>query len=167
MRIRTRQFATIFILLTSFLLAPVTLKAQAGTSDWSLLSSVASGSKLSVKLRNGKKIDGRLSSVSDTSLTLMVKNTATDIKRDDISSVHTLNGTSTKKATLIGLGLGAGAGAIAGVALDAGADSGRGFEDFDNAVAGAITIIGAGVGALAGYLVGRSGKKKVLIYEAK
>jgi hypothetical protein len=168
MRITTHRFATIVILLTSLLLSPVTLMGQAGTSDWSRLNSVASGSKLSVKLRNGKNIDGTFSGVSDTSLTLMVKNTSTEVKRDDILSVHSLNGTSTKKSTLIGLGVGAGVGAVLGIAADASSGSGDfGGETLDNAVAGAITVIGAGVGALTGFLIGKTGKKKVLIYEAK
>lgn len=166
MRIRTQQFATIVILLTSFLPSPITLAAQAGTNDWSRLTSVANGSKLSVKLRNGKNIDGTLSGVSDTSLTLMVKNASTEVKRDDILSVHHVSGKSAAKSTLIGLGVGAGAGAVLGVAADASQSSGS-LEVFDNAAAAAITVIGAGVGALTGFLVGRSGKQRVLIYEAK
>jgi hypothetical protein len=30
-----------------------------------------------------------------------------------------------------------------------------------------MAVLGAGVGALAGYFIGRSGSKRVLIYEAK
>ena len=45
MRIRTRQFATIVILLTSLLLSPVTLVAQATTNDWSRLTSMETGAK--------------------------------------------------------------------------------------------------------------------------
>jgi hypothetical protein len=30
-----------------------------------------------------------------------------------------------------------------------------------------MAILGAGVGALGGFLIGRSGKKRVLLYEAK
>jgi hypothetical protein len=166
MRISTQRFATIVILLTLLLLSPVTLMAQGGTSDWTRLTSVPSGSKVSVKLRNGKNIDGTFSSVSDTSLTLMVKNTSTEVKRDDVRSVHYRGGNSAKKSTLIGLGVGAGVGAVLGLAADASSDSG-GFEAFDNAAAGAITVLGAGVGALTGFLIGKTGKKKVLIYEAK
>ena len=97
MRIQTRQFATLVILLTSLLLSPVTLMGQATTSDWSRLTSVSTGSKLSVKLRNGNKVEGTLSSVSDTALTLMVKNTSTELKRDDIRTVHLVGGKSAKK----------------------------------------------------------------------
>ena len=164
MRITTRQFATIVVLLTSLLLSPVTLMAQASINDWSRLNSVPSGSKLSVKLRNGKKIDGTLSSVSDTALTLMVRNTSTEVKRDDVHTVHAVGGNSATKATLIGLGLGAGAGAIAGGVADGNND---GFETLDNVATGVLAVLGAGVGALGGFLVGKSMKKRVLIYEAK
>jgi hypothetical protein len=161
MRIRTRQFATLVILLTSLLLSPVTLLAQAGTSDWSRLSSVSTGSKLSIKLRNGKKVNGTLSGVSDTSLTLLVKNNSTEVKRDDIVTVHQVNEKSATKAALIGMGVGAGAGAIVGAAGD---DDGYIRQ---SVAVGITTILGAGVGALGGWLVGRSGKKRVLVYEAK
>jgi hypothetical protein len=141
------------------------LAAQASTSDWSRLNSVVTGSKLSVKLRNGKKIDGTLSNVSDTALTLMVKNASTEVKRDDISTVHQVGGSSATKATLIGLGVGAGAGAIAGAVAD-GNDSS--FEVVPESVAiGVLAVLGAGAGALGGFLIGKSTKKKVLIYEAK
>lgn len=165
MRIQTRQFATLVILLTSLLLSPVTLMAQATTSDWSRLSSVPTGSKLSVKLRNGNKIDGTLSSVSDTAVTLMVKNASREVKRDDIRTVHQVNGKSATTATLIGLGVGAGAGAALGAVADSSNDDG--LENLDSAATAVTTILGAGVGALGGFLIGRSGKKRVLLYEAK
>jgi hypothetical protein len=165
MRIQTRQFATLVILLASLLLSPVTLMAQATTSDWSRLSSVPTGSKLSVKLRNGNKIDGKLSSVSDTAVTLMVKNASREVKRDDIRTVHQVNGKSATTATLIGLGVGAGAGAALGAVADSTNDDS--LENLDSAATAVTTVLGAGVGAIAGFLIGRSGKKRVLLYEAK
>lgn len=162
MRSKTTQFATVVILLTSILLLPVIVAAQ--TNDWSRLTSVASGSKLSVKLRNGKTVDGSFSSVSDTALTLMVKNVATEAKREDVISVYEVTKKSAAKATLIGLGAGAGAGAIVGAAADSSSD---GFEEIDSIATAVTTVLGAGVGALGGFLIGRSGKKRVLIYEAK
>ena len=165
MRIQTRQFATLVILLTSLLLSPVTLMGQATTSDWSRLTSVTTGSKLSVKLRNGNKVEGTLSSVSDTALMLMVKNTSTELKRDDIRTVHLVGGKSAKKGALIGLGVGAGTGALVGGILDA-SDN---HEDLGDVAAGVTTaigvVVGAGLGTLGGALIGR--KKRVLLYEAK
>jgi hypothetical protein len=166
MRIKTRQFAAIVVLLSSFLLSSITLAAQAGTNDWSRLSSVANGSKLSVRLRNGKNMDGTFSGVSDTSLTLLLKNTATEVKRDEVLSVHEVVKKSATKATLIGLGAGAGAGAIVGVAADASSRD-NGLEKVDSVATAATTIMGAGVGALAGYFIGRGGNKRVLLFEAK
>ena len=162
MRIQTRQFATLVILLTSLLLSPVTLMGQATTSDWSRLTSVTTGSKLSVKLRNGNKVEGTLSSVSDTALTLMVKNTSTELKRDDIRTVHLVGGKSAKKGALIGLGVGAGTGALVGGVLDA---SGDNFPLAKGVTTAIGTILGAGLGALGGALIGRG--KRVLLYEAK
>ena len=167
MRIRTRQFATIVILVTSFLLSPVTLVGQIATNDWSRVTSVLAGNKLSVKLKSGKKIDGILSSATDTSLTLLVKNASTDIKRDDIRTVHQVGGTSVTKSTLIGLGAGAGAGALLG-AVGAATDDDNSFGDINDAVgAGITTVLGATVGAITGFVIGKTRKKRVLLYEAK
>jgi hypothetical protein len=167
MRIRTRQFATIVILLTSFLLSPVTLVAQVGTNDWSRVTAVPTGNKLSVKLKNGKKIDGTFSNATDRSLTLLVKNTSTDIKRDDIRTVHQVGGTSVTKSTLIGLGAGAGAGALLG-AVGAATDDDNSFGDINDAVGAAITtVLGATAGAITGFVIGKTRKKRVMLYEAK
>ena len=166
MRNPTRHFAVVVALLCSFLLSPATSLAQTGMNDWSKLNSVGNGTKLSVKLKDGKKMEGALDAVSDTSISLTVKNARKDVKREDVASVHVLPKKSAGKATLIGLGVGAGAGAVIGLAGDASNDAG-GFEAFDNAAAGAVTIIGAGVGALVGFVLGKTGNKKVLLYESK
>ena len=165
MRIQTRQFATLVILLISLLLSPITLAAQTTTSDWSRLSSVPTGSKLSVKLRNGNKVDGTLSSVSDTAVTLMVKNASRELKRDDIRTVHLVGGNSVKKATLLGLAVGAGVGAAAGAIHDV--SNNDDVPDFDLPATPFTTVLGAGVGAISGFFIGRAGKKRVLVYEAK
>ena len=162
MRIQIRRFATLVVLLTSLLLSPVTLMAQATSNDWSRLTSVPTGSKLSVKLRNGNKVDGKLSSVSDTAVTLMVKNTSTELKRDDIRTVHLVGGKSAKKGALIGLGVGAGTGALVGGVIDASSDNFPLAKGVTTAIG---TILGAGLGALGGALIGRG--KRVLLYEAK
>ena len=164
MRSSATRFAVVIALFFSFLLSPVTLLAQTGVNDWSQLNSVTSGTKLSVKLKDGKKMEGTLDAVSDTSLSLTVKNTRKEVKRDDVASVHQLSKKSATTATLVGLGVGAGAGAAVGLAGDASSD---GFEKIDNAAAAGVTALGAGVGALAGFFIGRAGKKRVLLYEAK
>lgn len=166
MKIPTKQIAIIMVLLLSFLLSPVTMVAQTGTNDWSRLSSVATGTRLTVKLKDGKKIEGTFNSASDTSLLLTVKNAAKEIRREDVTSVHEVSKKGVGKSTLIGLGIGAGAGAAIGIAGDASSDGG-GFEKIDNSIAGAITVVGAAAGALAGFVIGKTGKKRVLLYESK
>lgn len=166
MRTPARHVAVVLALLCALLLSPATSLAQTGMNDWSRLNSIGSGTKLSVKLKDGKKMQGTLESVSDTSLALTVKNTRKEVRREDVASVHQLSKKSVGKATLIGLGVGAGAGAVIGLAGDASSDSG-GFETIDNVAAGAVTVIGAAAGALTGFVLGKTGNKKVLLYESK
>jgi hypothetical protein len=168
MRTGKNKLAITFALVTSILLSSVTVAAQelkgSPTGDWSSLNTVTSGSKLAVKLKNGKTIEGKLSAVTDTSLSLAVKGKSVDIKRDDVLSVYQITKKSAAKATLIGLGVGAGAGAAVGAA---GGDSSDGwvFISKKQAAAG-LSVLGAGVGALTGYLIGRGGHKRVVIYQA-
>ena len=163
-----KRFAISLGLVVSFLLSSASLAAQ-GTggpaSDWSALRAVTSGNKLVVKQKNGKTVEGRLSSVSDDALTLSVKNAPLNVKREDVLSVYQVKKKSATKATLIGLGVGAGAGAALGAAAVIKDD--YGFDKLDRAVLGGLTVIGGAAGALTGYLFGRGGSKRVLIYESK
>lgn len=163
MRSRSRQLV-ILVLVTSLLISTATVAAQNSVNDWSRVTALAAGSRLAVKLKNGKTLNGTLSSVTDSALSLMVKNASVETKREDVATVHEVIKKSATKATLIGTGVGAGAGAAAGAIQDSSSD---GFEKIDAAATAALTILGAGVGAFVGYLVGRGGNKRVLIYEAK
>lgn len=165
MQNRTRQFATIVILLSSLLLSNINVSAQTATSDWSRLTALPTGSELSVKLKTGKTINGRLNSVSDTTLSLTVKNAAQDLRREDVASVYQVKKKSAAKSTLIGAGVGAGAGAALGAVGDSNDEDSFVYADGFLTAAGA--ILGAGVGAVTGFLIGRSGRKRVLVYEAK
>ena len=163
MRIPTKQIAIIVVLLLSFLLSPVTLVAQTGTNDWSRLSSIATGTRLSIKTKSGKKVEGTLTAVSDTSLTLTVKSAAKEVRRDEVASVHEVSKKSAGKATLIGAGIGAGLGAGLAIAGETNDDN---LEVKDGVSAG-IVVLAAGLGALTGFLIGKTGKKRVLLYESK
>ena len=155
-----------FIVTASLLLSAVTVAAQSQTSDWSKVTALASGSKLSVKLKNGKTVNGTHSSASDTTLSVTSKNAPVEIKREDVRTVHeVIKKSSATKAALIGTGVGAGAGAAAGAISDSNSDDG--FEKLDSAATAGLAVVGAGVGALVGYFIGRSGAKRVLVYEAK
>jgi small nuclear ribonucleoprotein (snRNP)-like protein len=164
-----RNFTRLFVvigLVGSLLLSNASVAAQGQTGDWSKVTALASGSKLSVKLKNGKTVNGTLSSVSDSTLSLTSKNAPVEIKREDVRTVHeVIKKSSATKAALIGTGVGAGAGAAAGAVSDANHDDG--FEKLDSAATAGFAVVGAGVGALVGYFIGRSGAKRVLVYEAK
>ena len=165
MCIRSKRPTLILVLVASLLLPSVTLaqNTSAPTSDWSALNAVTTGGKLLVKLKDGKSAEGKLSGVSDTALSLSVNSKPVDLKREDILSVYQIREKSATKATLIGLGVGAGAGAGLGAA---GSSGDEGFDKLDKAFTAGLTVIGAGVGALTGYLIGRRGRKRVLIYKA-
>ncbi len=161
-----KRFTVSIALIASLLLSTMTLTAQTMNSDWSRLSALESGSKLVVKLKNGETVKGKLSGVSETALSLSVKDKPVELMREDVFTVHQTTEKSAKKATLIGLGVGAGAGALVGKA-GTGGDSGFDFEKLDHAVTAGLAVLGAGAGAGIGYLVGRSGRKQVLIYQAR
>jgi hypothetical protein len=159
-----KQIAVIVGLVLSFLLSPVTLLAQTGTNDWSRLSAVANGTKLSVKLKDGKKIEGKFASASDTSLSLTVKNAAKEIRREDVATVHEVSKKGAGTATLIGLGVGAAVGGGLAIAAESNDNS---LEVKDGVTAGFVALI-AGAGALTGFLIGKTtGNKRVLLYESK
>ena len=168
MRIGRKRFQISLALAASLFLSSVTFAtrvATATTGDWSVLKTVASGSKLKIKLKNGKTVDGKLSGVSDTALSLSVGGKPVDLSRDDVLSVYQITGKSAKKPTLIGLGVGAAGGAVLG-AVGGDSNDSWGFISKKQAAAG-LSVLGAGVGAMTGYLIGRGRHKRVLIYEAK
>jgi len=143
-------------------------KSSGSVSDWLAVRSISSGEKLSVKLKDGKKMEGRLVSISDATLTIDRGNRSTDIDRQSVEKVYRLVpksvGKSIGKSALIGAGIGFGAGT--GVSLAAGS-----YEDLETGeligiLGGLGAAIGAGIGALVGAVSG-SGNKKVLIYDTK
>jgi hypothetical protein len=167
MRTLGRSFVTV-ILAASLLLSSVNAMAQSQMDDWSKVTALSTGSNLAVKQKNGKTIKGTLSSTSDSALTLNAKSGPVEIKRDDVRAVHeVIKKGSGAKGALIGTAVGAGAGAAFGAIVDAQNENGFGGEKLDNAFVAALTVLGAGAGAITGYFIGRRGNKRVLVYEAK
>ena len=151
-------------LIASLLFSSLPAMAQtSSTSDWTSLQGLARDTKVQVKLKTGKKVEGRFTSVSDSSLTMVANNGSVDLKREEIASVYEIKRKSATKSTLIGLGLGAGAGAALGAAAIAN-DNSDGFDKLDQAVLGGVVVIGAVAGTVTGYLLGRR-SKKILVYE--
>jgi hypothetical protein len=167
MRSKPQPFA-VLSLVAAFLLSTLTVTAQTNdqVSNWSRVTAVSSGAKLSVRLKTGKTLNGTLSSASDAALTLTVKNSQVEVKREEVATIHeVVKKSSATKATLIGTGVGAGVGAAVGGLASSQDDNG--FDKIDHVATAGLAVAGAGVGALVGYLVGRGGSKRVLLYESK
>lgn len=164
MCIGSRRFTISLFLVATLLLSPVAAaqNASAVNRDWSGLKTVTSGSRLAVKLKSGKTVEGKLSGSSDTALSLTVGGKPVDLSREDVQRVYEVRGKSAATATLIGAGVGAGVGAAVGVA---GGDDDS-FGPSKGQAAAALAVVGAAAGALIGFAIGRGGHKRVLIYEA-
>ena len=78
--------------------------------------------------------------------------------------MRSMKKSSATKAALIGAGVGAGAGAAVGAVSDANNDDG--FETFDSAATAGLAL-SALVSEHSSVTCGRSGNKRVLVYEAK
>ena len=167
MRAMRRHLASLTLVATIFSSAIAVgqgAKSSAQASgDWSAINSVPSGDKLSVKLKNGQTVEGKLASFSNDAVSLSVKGKSVDVKRDEVRSVYHVTGNSATKATLIGLAVGAGGGTAIGLAGSSGND---GFDKIDHAATAGLAVIGAAAGATVGYLIGRKSRKRVLIYQA-
>ena len=165
MRSQPQRFVVLVVIVT-FLLSTVTATAQDQTNNWSRVTTVASGSKLSVKLKNGKTVNGTFNNASDSTLSLMVGNSPLEVKREEVSTVHeVMKKSSATKATLIGTGVGAGVGAAAGGIASSNDDDG--FDKIDHVATAGLAVVGAGIGALVGYFIGRGSSKRVLLYQAR
>jgi len=165
---KTRKMSAVVVAfaLTAVLAKPQITFAQVTPApirgSWEGLKAVPPGDEVSVRLRNGQKLKGRLISVSDTALTLAHGNITTDVTRGDALRVHRVISKSAKRAALIGLGIGAGAG-LGGTAIFAHTGDRGGEADLYGLV---IMVACAGGGALIGYIIG-SHKQKALVYETR
>jgi hypothetical protein len=167
MKTRKKGAIVVAFALMAMLAKPQVAFAQAPPApvigSWEGLKAIPPGDEVRVRLRNGQTLKGRLISVSDTALTLARGKRTTDVTRGDALRVYRVISKPAKRATMIGLGIGAGVGGLgAGVAV-AGASGGPKEYGLGVFFLGAI---GAGVGALIGYIVG-SRKHRALIYETK
>jgi len=163
---KTRTIA-LLLMMSSVLMSVTPALAQQATvsSDWSTVQAIAPGEKVSIETKDGKKMKGRLRSISDTMLTLDRGSKTSDLGRDSISKVYRMVGAagrSVGKAAAIGAAIGGGVGVGLGVAAGGYEDLGRGE------LAGILGVVGAGLGAGLGAVVGALGskEKKVLVYQS-
>jgi len=147
-------------------LTPAMAQQVTAASDWSAVTAIAPGEKLSIELKDGKKMKGRLRTVSDSVVTLERDSKTSDVSRDSISRVYRIVGSAGKsvgKAAAIGAGIGGGIGIGLGIASGGYEDIGRGE------IAAVLGAVGAGLGAGIGAIVGGLGskEKRVLIFESR
>ena len=160
-----RSKATIVSLLLTVTLicAPlVTAQQPVAPGDWSVVQGLPSGEEMVIRLKDGKSVKGKVTSVTSDELSLTRKHKTETVRREDISQIYHLKRKAEKgKYAAIGTGIGAGAGAGIGVAKKA--PPGEYGDAFP--LIGA--ALGAGIGALGGFLFGQAKRKRVLIYQAR
>ncbi|MFN2492319.1 MAG: hypothetical protein ABR501_05475 [Pyrinomonadaceae bacterium] len=138
---------------------------SAADRDWSAVVAQLPGTRLSVTMKTGETVQGKVSSVSASELTLLKGNSLVNLERARIRKVYRVGGKQVGKSTLIGLGAGTGAGVAIGsviAATDGPTESGEGHLP--------IVVFGAGgaiIGTVTGLVAGLLGRKKVLIYESR
>lgn len=160
-----RNVAILNILLAIALIyAPVAAARQSASSgEWETVKAVPQGAELLIKLKDGQSLRGKLTSVTDTALSITVKNRNTEtVDRNRVSEVYHLRGKAEKaKYALIGAGVGAAVGGGIGASKNS-----RESDDGEIYTVIGITL-GAGIGALTGFLFGLGRRKRVLIYQAR
>ena len=128
--------------------------------DWSAVQALSPGEKISVKTKDGDRLDGRFESASDILIIFERRGRKVSLARDSIQLVQLARGKSRTRGLLIGMAVGGGIGFAVGGALY--------FPNRDDIVGSAVpgfTAIGAGIGAAVGGGFGK-GNKNVTVYEA-
>lgn len=158
---KSKLFTLSITLLLAFAQAsPAFAQTTGGGGNWSAVGELSRGDKLSVEMKSGERVEGKLSSVSDAALVISQDGSKTaTLERADIRRVYHTRGSSRRKWALIGTAIGGGVGAGGGGYLIA-----RGVSEPAVIVGGA--ALGAGIGAGLGAALGRD-KKNDLIYEAR
>jgi hypothetical protein len=134
---------------------------QSTTGNWSAVQAVAVDDRVIVKQKDGKTIEGKMIEASETNLTISRDGKVLNIPRDAIRQIEHSTGKAAKgKWALIGTGVGTGVGA--GI----GATKYRSDRDDYGIYPMMGALIGAGAGAVTGFLIGASRRKRELIYTA-
>lgn len=133
---------------------------QTGSSNsWTSVQQIGTDEKIVVKRKDGKEIKGRMIEASETTLTIDRDGKPLAIARDDVRRVHVITGKAEKgKWALIGAGIGGGAGTgIGAIKYSPLVDDSELFIPLG-------LMVGAGVGAVTGMLIGRGKRKRELVY---
>lgn len=155
---------TALALLAAVLLAPQTAIIAQTSSDppaaaWSEVKTLRVGDELTVKLRDGKSLKGKLVFVRDDGLALKGGKNDAVLSRESIFQVYRHVPKSRKKSIAIGATVGGGLGILGAASSDGAGDLSQPASTVMSAA------VYAGAGALVGWALG-GGKKRALIYQA-
>ncbi|MCI0663580.1 MAG: hypothetical protein L0220_21160 [Acidobacteria bacterium] len=129
--------------------------------NWEAVRSIPAGDEITVETRDGKRMKGRMSGISGTTLTFSSKNRPVSLDQPEIKKIYRqVTGGSRAKNSLLGTAIGAGIGAGIGLFFVAAYGEGVDADAF-------ATLMGFGAGIGAGVGVLFKGSKKLLIYEVK
>lgn len=164
MRMKALAFCLALIIISAQSPVVSAQETNVPSREWAAVAAVAPNERLEVKLKSGKTVKGRVSSVTDARLTLSRGRRMINLDRGEIFRVYRVGGKLSVSPTLIGAGVGAGVGAAAGGVIVAADETG----DNEEAAGVALTaLVGAGIGALTGFLIGKARHNRVLIYESR
>ena len=151
--------ALLIIMLLSSTLAMA--QSPAASGDWGAVQVLAPGEEIVVNLKDGRSVKGKLASVTDAELSLTRNNKSETFGTDRIFQIYRRKRKAEKgKYAAIGAGIGAGAGLGIGLAKNSPpVDDGEIYP-----IGG--TILGAGIGAIGGFLFGQAKRKRILVYQA-
>jgi hypothetical protein len=143
-------------------LAPATALARQTQTrgDWSAVQALSPGEKISVKTKDGDRLDGRFESANDILIIFERRGRKVSLARDSIHLVQLDRGKSRKRGLLYGVLIGGGVGFAVGRALY--------FPFRDDKVGTTVpstTAMGMAIGAGIGGGFGK-GNKNETVYEA-
>ena len=144
---------------TSWTIAQQSTQQIATTNSWTSVQQIRTDERIVVKRKDGKELKGRMIEASETTLTIDRDGKPFAITRDDVRRVHVITGKAEKgKWALIGAGIGGGAGTgIGAIKYSPLVDDSELFIPLG-------LMVGAGVGAVTGMLIGRGKRKRELVY---
>ena len=164
MKTRKKVAIAVAFALIAMIARPQIIFAQAPPApirgSWDAVKAVPPGDQVSVRLRNGQKLNGWMISASDTVLTLEGRKNTTDLNRGDVLKVYRVVEKSDTKGVLLGLGIGTGVGVLLGALAEGGNNEDPGMAAAILGLFGA--LIGSGMGAA---ISGRT--KRLFIYETR
>ena len=147
------RIAVIVLILVGLLSIPG--RGQGIPGRWEKVEALSTPTII-VELKNGNRIAGKFDGLSPSELSLITHSAQAKIPRADIERITTRGPDPLAKGTLIGAGIGLAAVVAAG---------GWGGEDL-GAYASGISLIGTGIGALAGLGIDAIDRKEVVLYQA-